>query len=308
MKSTSRWLCVWLLAWVGNASAAGIALGTSALVDSGHVTAWIAAPEGQIAAVNLADGSLRWRGPAMGHPLALIDGQLLVARRPDALANWPFALVNAETGEVNVHFDVAMPDGVMASLEPMPNQQFEVFMRADAGQLQLHWFSQRWPLRGAKLDDDDGNQSAEGVVQVDVAAARAVGLGRATPPIRPRIDLSAEERVAGLDAVQLRSADDRHLVQRQPQEDPQLGQRWIWEIYTRATGQARGRVTLPEAAAPWLLVGEQLVWVARPLVLATEDGSLRDVPARLIAVDLKDSTERWSVILRSPLFEGSAPP
>lgn len=287
--------------------AAGIALGGGVILDPERSTAWVAAPEGRIAAVNLDDGSLRWNGPALGHPLAVVDGKLLVALRPEELGTWPFALVNPETGAVGERFAVAMPAGIMASLEPMPSQQFEVFVQVMEGRAQLHWFSQRWPLRGAKLENDEGVTSAEGVVQVDIAEARATRADALTP-VRPRVDLDASERILGLAEIQLRSADDRHAMQRTPVADAVLGQRWEWQIHDRSGGAEVSRLVLPEAAAPWLLDGERFLWVSRPQVMIGQDGVLFEQPASLFAVGLEESTVLWSVALRDPVYRGSAPP
>lgn len=287
--------------------AAGVPLGSGVILDTGRSTAWVAAPEGRIAAVNLDDGSLRWNGPALGHPLAVVEGQLLVALRPDEPGIWLFALVNPETGAVGERFAVSMPAGVVASLEPMPSQQFEVFAQVVDGQVQLHWFSQRWPFRGAKLEDDEGVTTAEGVVQVDIGMAQATR-AEALTPVRPRIDLDASERIAGLAEVQLRSADDRHAMQRTPVADAVLGQRWEWQIHSRSSGSEVTRLVLPEAAAPWLLDGERLFWVSRPQLMVGADGKLSEQPASLFAVGLGESETLWSVSLRDPVYRGSAPP
>lgn len=308
MKRVTAGVGVWMLALSAAAGAAGVPLGTGVILDLGRATAWVAAPEGRIAAVNLDDGSLRWNGPALGHPLALVDGQLLVALRPDALGIWPFALVNPDTGAVGERFSVTMPAGVMACLEPMPSQQFEVFARLSGGQVELHWFSQRWALRGARLADDEGVTAAEGVVRVDPAAARALRLDAAATLVRLRIDLDVSERIAGLGDVQFRAADDRHLMVREPVADPTLGTRWSWQIHARAGGQEVARFTLPEAVAPWLLEGERLYWVARPLLAVDANGLGREQPARLVAMRVGDGAERWSVTLRDPVYRGSAPP
>lgn len=288
------------------AAATGVPLGTGIVVEPDQRVAWIAAPEGRIAAVELADGSLRWVGPALGHPLALLEPGLLVAMQPEAHGVWPLAWVNPETGAVGERFAATLPADVLASLEALPNQRFEVYARPIEGGVELHWYSQRWAFRGAKLEDDEGITAREGVVRVDAAASRAVVSDAV--PMRPRIDLDAGERIAGLAGVQLRSADDRHLMQRSPVADERLGQRWNWQIHTRSNGSALAELTIPEAAAPWMIEGERLLWVARPAALADSTGVLVEQPARLVAVDLKATRELWSVTLRDPIFRGGTPP
>lgn len=295
-----------LCSLTGLVGAAGVPLGTGIVVDPGQRLAFVAAPESRIAAVDLGDGSLRWNGPALGHPLALLEPGLLVAMQPEAAGVWPLAWVNPETGAVGERFSAVMPADVLASLEALPNQRFEVYVQAVDGGVALHWYSQRWAFRGAKLEDDEGVVSREGVVRVDAGASRAALTD--AEPVRPRIDLDASERVAGLDDVQLRSADDRHLMQRSPVSDDIYGQRWNWQIHLRSNGARVAELQLPEAAAPWLIEGERLLWVARPVIVSSEAGELVEFPARLIAVGLGDGTELWSVALRDPVFRGSMPP
>lgn len=299
-------LCLLLWTSASLALATGVPLGGVVVVDPDQRSAWIAAPEGRIAAVDLADGSLRWNGPALGHPLALLEPGLLVAMQPEATGVWPLAWVDPQTGAVGERFSAAMPDGVLASLEALPNQRFEVFVQTVEGGVELHWFSQRWAFRGAKLEDDEGVVMREGVVRIDASDSRAALVD--TPARRPRIDLDASERVSGLAELQLRSADDRHLMQRSPVVDERYGQRWNWQIHARSNGAKVAEVQLTDAAAPWLLDGERLLWVARPMVLADATGQLSELPARLIAVNLGDSVEIWSLPLRDPVFRGSMPP
>jgi hypothetical protein len=296
------------LIWAGAslAAAAGVPLGSGIVIDQDQRIAWIAAPEGRIAAVDLGDGHLHWNGPALGHPLALLEPGLLVAMQPEAPGAWPLAWVNPDTGEVGARFSAAMPEGVLASLEALPNQRFEVFVQVVQGGVELHWFSQRWAFRGAKLEDDEGGILREGVVRVEAAASRA-GLVDAQAR-RPRINLDASERIAGLSEPQLRSADGRHLIQRSPIADERNGQRWNWQIHARSSGGRVAEVQLPDAAAPWVLDGNRLLWVSRPMIVSDDSGELVELPARLIAVSLGDSTELWTVALRDPVFRGSTPP
>jgi hypothetical protein len=297
-----------LLVWAFSSLslAAGVPLSAGIVIDPDQRLAWVAAPEGRIAAVALADGSLRWNGPALGHPLALLEPGLLVALQPEAAGVWPLAWVDPATGEVGERFAATMPEEVLASMEALPNQRFDVFVQAVEGGVELHWFSQRWAFRGAKLEDDEGSTLREGVVRVESAASRAERIE--AQAVRPRIDLDASERIAGLAELQLRSADDRHLMQRSPVADERYGQRWNWQIHTRSNGARVAEVQLPDAAAPWLLDGDRLLRVTRPMIVRNDAGELVEWPARLIAVSLGDAAELWTVALRDPVFRGSLPP
>lgn len=81
--------------------------------------------------------------------------------------------------------------------------------------------------------------------------------------------------------------------------------------FAQRTCEARG-AGKPESfnflAAPWLLDGDRLLWVSRPMVVSDDSGELIELPARLIAVGLGDSAEIWTVALRDPVFRGSLPP
>lgn len=308
MPLTRTLIALAALVWTGMAPAAGVPMGTSVVVDAAERTAWIAAPEGRVAAVDLTDGRTRWNGPALGHPLARLDSGLLVALPPERAGTWRLAWVDPASGMPGDTFEAELPADVLASLEALPNQTFEVFVRPAERGVELHWFSQRWAFRGAKLEDDEGVTVREGVIGIDATRSRATRLD--TAAIRPRIDLDADERIAGLAAsdLQLRSADDRHLMVRNPIADARLGQRWEWQLHSRQGGEAVASVTLTEPAAPWLIDGDRLLWVARPALAVDDRGNLQEQPARLVAVGLENSNERWSVMLRDPVFRGSTPP
>lgn len=297
-------LAFFLILLASPGHAVEVQLGNAVVVDPAQRLAWIASPEGRIAAVDLSNGVIRWNGPARGYPLAKLEAGLLVALPPDASGVWPLAWVNPNTGEVGERFAATLPAGVLANLDALPNQRFEVFVQADPGGVALHWFWQRRAFRGAMLEDDEGVLVREGVVRVEAASSRA--FADTIKPERPRLDLSPEERLPGLGELQLRAADDRHVMQRNEVPDAKLGQRWRWEISHRSGGRVAS-VTLPEAAAPWMLDRNELLWVSRPMGITNERGELLALPARLIAIRLSDSTERWSVPLRDPVFRGSMP-
>lgn len=274
--------------------------------------AWIADAQGRVAAVGLEDGSVRWRGPAEGLPLALIDQQLVVLGRPERAGQLSLQLLDPLNGNVRAGVLGELPAGVLASPDPQPNRVFTAAADTSNGTLRIRWSYAEWPLRGALLQTDqrNANQRRElgGVVSVDFASNRVQAIGDLGMPAARTPDLVGNERLAGLEGTQFRAADDAQVLVSTAVADEVLGTQWRWSLRERTSGRALGNLLLPYASAPFLVRGNQLLWRSEPLSRRLPSGAWETLAARLVAQDLANGRERWSVDLLDRSYRGAMPP
>lgn len=324
MNSPDKWLraCVAILglglltntAVVAQEPSSLIPMAPGVLVGAGGQgdVAWIADDTGRVAAIDLDDGRVRWRGPAEGLPLALVDQSLVVLGRPDGVGRLSLLLLDADTGASRGGVVGDLPEGVLATPDPKPNRRFTATADTSSGSLRIRWTYVEWPLRGARLEPAPGNaderRELAGAVSVDFASNRVDAIEARGVAVTPTPDLAADERLASLDGTQFRAADDHTVLVSTAVADEVLGTQWRWSLHERASGRALGNLTLPYAHAPFLLRGAQLLWRCEPLTRLRSAGGYEALPARLVAHDLGSGRELWSVALFDLAFRGAAPP
>ena len=270
--------------------------------------AWVSDRAGLVTAIDLSDGSARWRGPARGSPLALYQGQLVVMTAPDGAGKLNILLVDPQTGSVDRGFIAELPEAVVASPAALPSQRFEAWTSVENGLL-VSWEYQWAPLRGALMGADNSvsrMQSLEGAVLLDL------NVSSATPALADqqarRRDLAADGRLAQLDGTQFRSGDSSHVLVANAIEDPKLGWKWRWQLHERSSGEALGHITAASSTAPFWVRGNRVIWQADPIDAA--DGSGRWVAhgSRLLAQNLANDKIAWSFDIADRIYLGTLPP
>ncbi len=286
----------------------GVLVGTA---DQASV-AWIADDQGRVAAIDLDDGSVQWRGPAVGLPLALVGQQLVVLGRPPGSGRLSLLLLDPATGVSLGGIVGNLPEGVLATPDPQPNRRFSASADSSSGSLRIRWSYAEWPLRGAKLEREPGSSDERrelgGAVQVEFASNEIAAIDVRSVPAARAPDLSDDERLGNLDGTQFRAADDLTVQVATPVADELFGTQWRWSLHERSSGRALGTLTLPYAHAPFLLRGTQLLWRSEPLTRLKSADSYETLPARLVAHDLGSGRELWSVAIIDLSFRGAQPP
>lgn len=302
-------LLLWLLA-AAPAWALGEdshALHPGVLLAPADGLAWVADPQGRVCALALADGSLRWQGPAEGLPLALWQGGLLVLARSEGRGRIDLLLLDPLSGELQSSHSAELPEAVAAVIDAQPNRRFEAWAVVVEDSLQVHWEFAEWPLRGALIADAGSSRiEYSGVIEVDPAARHATLLD-GTPARRPRPDLDASEALAGIDATQFRSADRRHLQHAEAEEDARLSWQWRWSLHA-ASGQRVGSMRAPYSTAPFLLHEGRVLWRSEPLLLVRAEDAVEGWGPRLVAQQLEGAEPLWIFELFDPVYRASLPP
>jgi hypothetical protein len=265
-----------------------------------------------VTAINLDDGSVRWRGPAEGLPLAFVDQKLVVLGRPDSAGKLSLLLLDPSDGAARGGVLGELPAGVLASPDPQPNRVFSATADTSTGTLRIRWTYAEWPLRGALLKREPGAGSDRrelgGVVSVDFAANKVRPIGDVGMPEPLSPDLVGTERLANLEGTQFRAADNAAVQVSTAVADAVLGTQWRWSVHERSSGRALGNLVLPYANAPFLLRGTQLLWRSEPLVQRMPTGEHETLAARLVAQNFATGRELWSVEVLDRKFRGVLPP
>ncbi len=303
-------LLFWLLA-MAPASAddnAVHSLHPGVLIGIDDQLAWVADPRGRVSALELADGSLSWQGPAEGLPLALWRGELLVLARNEGRGTMSLLALDPLTGEQLSSYVVQMPERVAAFIDAQPGRRFEAWAMIEDDALQIHWEYAERSLRGALLveETDAARVQLSGVIELDTAERQAAPLD-GKPARRPRIDLDASERLPDIAATQFHSANRRHVQHAAAVEVPVLGQQWRWTLH-EGNGRQIGTLLAPYSTAPFLLQERQVWWRSEPLAIARADGTIDAWGPRLVAQDIGEDLPRWIFELFDPVFRGPLPP
>ena len=286
----------------------GTAVGGTVVAESSP-WAWVSDPSGVVTAIDLADGSSRWYGPARGLPLALHNGELVVLSAPSGAGKLALVIVNPQTGAVDRGFSTDLPDTVVASPVPLPGQRFQAWSSIDNDELTITWEYQSAPLRGMEMAHDDTPsrvQTLEGALVLDLTneTARSVPVNS---ELR-RFDLAASGRLAHVQGTQFRSADSLHVLAATPIEDNIFGWKWQWQLHERSSGRALGSITTPLSTAPYVVLEDRVIWLSDPISAADSNGKLQSHGSRMIAQQITDGAVLWTVDIAERLYQGSMPP
>jgi hypothetical protein len=298
---------------MATASAGGSSLELSRgiVVDDEGGVAYVADGLGHAQAIDLASGQRRWRSDAIGLPLALANGRLLVLsghvdRRAERID-----LLDPGTGDKHAHLDLPLPEGVQAVVLPRPERRFEVVMSGSGSSLRLHWQYTTRALRGDQPEEGATAASTRsGAFDLDLAASRAHVVSEPAVPNLPRLipNLQGDERLAQVSGPQFRAADDRHVLASEPVSDAQFGTAYRWNIHLRGDGAKLGSVKAPQSTAPFIVRDTTLIARVEPYALRQSGGDLQYRNARLAAFDLVSGKELWSHDVIDARFRGLMPP
>ena len=105
-------------------------------------------------------------------------------------------------------------------------------------------------------------------------------------------DLIGDARIAGVEGVQFRAADDVYAQVSTAVSDDLLGTQWRWTVHERASGRSVANLILPYANAPF----------------REASGGYASYAARLVALDLGSGRELWSADVLDGTYRGVLPP
>lgn len=302
------------------ASSDSAALREGVVLSPRHGFAYVMRPGGGLAAVNLANGKVRWRSDKGAKPVALLGDRLIAQADSKGGKALELVALDARSGAVRESVRIPLPTGVAATLVDTAKGSFRVQVSSVGSELVVRWEATGTdtPLQGYLPYAEDGQQpeaasvmAGEAVLDVTslaVKAEPAVRVSRSAAIARTSLEELSAPAVAGAPGRQMLSADGRHVLVTEPADAAEFTlHRHRWTIYERASGTRLGSVPAMVSAAPFVVVGNTLYHTV-PAHAVRQDGKFVESPTALRAVNLKAGVEAWKMALLETDFRGPFPP
>lgn len=317
---------VFLIAPAPAPARAGSLLGDGSVVDAARGIAYVARPQGGIEALDLSTGQAVWRSAAASKPLALVGGALLAQDEPGPSGALRLATLDAATGAERARADLALPEGISATVTDNLSGAFRVRAAVLEGEssVLLAWTASAAPPSRGFLPPDlsvrapvgapvsAGAPAAKGVrrgaARLDLAAGRAIPAGDSEAVgIAMAIDRSLAPAGSAEAAVApgLPSIDGRHALASERVAGTLHTHRW--SISDRATGAVVAVLDAPVSLAPFVVADGKVIYLAQPSMWR-DNGVMIHKPLRLRALELATGAESWQAVVRSSAYGGPIPP
>ncbi|HVR99464.1 MAG TPA: hypothetical protein VMW27_22770 [Thermoanaerobaculia bacterium] len=315
-----------LVALPAAASAAGspVSLRDGVVIDAAQGIAYIAHPQGGVAAIDLQRGGMLWHSAAAERPLTL-SGDLLVAQaRPGGQGELRVVALDVRRqGARSAEADLPMPAGIRAEAGETMGHLFRVSAVPSAQGVVVLWESQNRPALQRREGPPSGNDatlaslgakrtawgSLQGSALFDPRAGRLLpveadqGLLLASPSRA----LAASLAASGGGERRFASIDGRHVLSsRQVGRLSSAGNPYLWTISEAATGRVLGSIESRVSMSPFLVVGDRIVHLGQPKTVR-QGSTISERPLHLHAVDLASGREAWSAVVRDTAFQGPTP-
>jgi hypothetical protein len=286
------------------------------VIDRDTGAAYVSEPAGSLAAVDLASGSRRWETEGAALPLGFVDDRLVALGEP---SNGALRLIGfePERGVRSVTVEAGLPAGVRAQLADSLGRRFRAALINGEGGALLAWQAESrvssavGPLRGlaSARSGDDSISRHSGVFRVEGAQLGLIPLGAGMAPVLAdsRLEELTTDRAEGLVAFrEFLSADGANRLRSEELTVESGPPQFRWTI-TDAAGRVMGGLVSEVAAAPFVVVGDTLLWV-RPAAGKRVDGRWREVPRAVSAYHLGYGTQLWEQAVRDLIYRGPQPP
>ena len=301
------------------ASSDSAALREGVVLSPRHGFAYVMRPGG-LAAVNLANGKVRWRSDKGAKPVALLGDRLIAQADSKGGKALELVALDARSGAVRESVRIPLPAGVAATLVDTAKGSFRVQVSSVGSELMVRWEATGTdaPLQGYLPYAEDGHQpeaasvvageAALDVASLAVKAEPTVRVTRSAAIARAALEELSAPAVTGAPGRQMLSADGRHVLVTEPVDAADFTlNRHRWTLYERASGTRLGSVPAMVSAAPFVVVGNTLYHTV-PAHAVRQDGKFVENPASLRAVSLKGGAEAWKMALLETDFRGPFPP
>lgn len=289
----------------------GFELRPGVLVDPDQSIVYASHPEGGIEAIDLTSGRLVWHDRRAAVPL-LLYGELLIAwaESPEAGDILEITALDVSRRSAVLTARLELPAGARAVVDDRLGHSFSTSAEIAQGDVVVSWQDSRRPVRALlEAGTTDGARALAGAAVLDLEAEqfRPLPGGRLTVNRGRSPDLPPEQRLPGLDGVQLSSADGRHVMTRRRVADDRTVAKWEWSLYSAPDGSSIGRARQAASYAPFGVVGTLLLHEARPSI-HRQDGELVPQPLGLQVVDLRRGAVVWKRPVRDTAYRGPLPP
>ncbi len=296
-----------------------VTLRSGLIVHPSAGVAYVMAPDGGIAAVDLASGSTRWTARAGAKPLALV-GNLLVAQAEPTVAGNRLEMVTLNTqaqGDVVARGATDLPPGVRVAIGETLQGTFTAEAQRSGGNVIVTWRFERVPRQGM-ADPEDTTIGARpgvrratppvtrGALRMNLASGALTRLDTTAvrPPRGPNWLLPSGQKIDAAPPTQYESADRRHILASEAVADDRTWDKYRWSVYDRSTGRRVGEHRTHVSFAPFVVRDSLLIYETTPYARR----GAPEEPAKLRAFDLTSARPAWSVEVREVVYRGPFPP
>jgi hypothetical protein len=303
------------------------------VVDLATNRAYVMRPEGGIAALELAQGKTLWQSNDAAKPLT-VAGDLLVSQAEPEEDSNKLKIVTLDTeneGRAVLEQTIPLPASVKPSITRSASRSFTASADVVTGDAAVSWEYQERFVQGKRSETEvlpgepepspgvlppgvlrtEQGEVVEGGPKTETAnGAFRLDLRSGTvTPQRPErrsapvaatgqaIELPPSEQLSGVPEPQFLSADGQYVLSPQLVPGSPPGERYIWNIYSKATGERVGTFKTQPRYAPFFVTGSILVYQIGPYLQKTSAGMVEE-PVQLRAVDLNTGNVLWSEAIR----------
>ena len=297
------------------------------VVDAERGLAYVMRPGGGLDAINLDSGRAEWGTDAASRPLAMSEGKLIAQAEGIPGSGLRIVSLDLEArGAVLEQAEIALPEGVRGTINDGWRTKLRVGATSANGAAVITWKStealSKAAIPGPHEGQAPGTSSAavaaapklmrtnEGAARLDMAAGRSFAVpmkgltiapaGLREVPSKDKLDIAGREFL---------SVDGRHVLL-STRIDGGIDATYRWTLFDKASGERLGSLDHSASAAPFVVVGKQVVFEVQGAVRATgiDDAPFDRSSLELRAVDLLSGTPVWKVALRDVSFQGPFPP
>ncbi len=311
-------ICLAFLLTFAAAAQERIELREGILVHPSDDVAYVMAPDGGVAAVDLATGVPRWTTQKAAKPLLLVGNRLLCQIQPATIAQRDDLLLAAldvsYRGKVIARAALDLPDEVVTAVTETPFGHFFINARKVGSEsAKVAWQFAFSGKRGTPPRPEEEETPARplaaireflGHLSINLATG-AIGRVEETETLAPA---STDSLVDGSDTdespgTQYRSADGRTLLTSERLPDDREWNNYRWTVTDTANGEKLGAIRTFVAFAPFVVRRGVLVMETKPYI---RDGDMQ--PAMLRGYDLATGNQQWTFVVREIVFRGPTPP
>lgn len=321
----------------------GFELRRGVFVDG--AAAYLAAPQGGIAAVDLASGRTLWTSELDAVPVALL-GTLLVTQVEEIPAQQRLRVVILDTaarGRKVAEATIPLPEDVIAIVEDQLERTFRVRAQRDGTGILVSWQFAYRDVKGARIEGQTlFERIVDGAAHIDLATGRAVVLparapkanafaadpderwragavlartegGRGGPLVLERWNASTGAKLPDLQLLRhaiasLPSADRAHVLgAERASAGGTQDPEYRWSIFSVETGALLGELRRESSAAPFVVADGNVVFeTPRNGIRHGEEWLIE--PLKIRGVRLSTGVTVWDHEIRELRYRGPVPP
>jgi hypothetical protein len=298
-------------------------LGIGVIVDKIRGRIYAMSVDGGINAVDLSRGKHIWDTKAADKPIGLASDRIVCqAEAPEHSNDLKVVALDPVTGDKISTASVTLPQGIRPTVAGSFKGDFVATADAADGNAVVSWQFVRRPVQGLaprtkatlseprRVQADAPIEPQRGSFRMNLAtgAVSPVSAADASPgQLGQQPDLGTAGRLDTIGRNQFLSADQQSILVSTKESGGTGPPSYRLTIYDRESKTRLGELKSPFSVFSFFVSGTLIIHES-PRYSERVGGTLVVRPRRIIAVDLKTGTERWTVEVPDTNYRGSFPP